>query len=305
LVYSSPDLIKLIHETHALSIWNRKKGPVFWYIAGVPGPFYVNTEFVIGAETAKDLLKQIDKVLGSLADPGVRSEALGKIILDATTTNSVYQQVIKTMAAKARENYPVGSYNFISGGERRDWLFSVPLADELNIKHAYLFKNQTAYCPQGLIPHEKALHIADLINNAASYFDLWFPTLEKAKLDYAGTLCFNSRGNGVQKLHARGTKVVALNSIDLGFFEQSRAEKLIDEETLAEIALYFKSPQEWGRQYLPYDVALFEVMGMDNKSFERMRSFFSLDPWSMRQTHEVLFTQVKAAIADRLKHQAA
>ena len=27
---------------------------------------------------------------------------------------------------------------------------------------------------------EKALHVADLINNAASYFDLWFPLLSKA-----------------------------------------------------------------------------------------------------------------------------
>jgi orotate phosphoribosyltransferase len=297
---NSSALLKLIHDTKAVSIWNRKTGPVFWYAAGVPGPFYVNTELVVGPELAKKLLDQITSIVAGSNDPATRVAQLNKAILGAYENSPAYKQVIAAMIAKAKEEFPSGSYAAISGGERRDWLFSIPFAKETGTRHLFLFKNGTYYSEEPIMPGEKTLHIADLINNAASYFDLWLPILQKAQLPCAGTLCVNSRGsNGVDRLKANGNKVVALNSIDASFFEQWQKEGLTDQATLEELKIFFASAKEWGRKYLTADVGIFDVAGLDGKSFERLQGFFAQDPWGLRQGHESFFEAMKQAINAR------
>jgi hypothetical protein len=293
-------LLKLIHDTKAVSIWNRKTGPVFWYAAGVPGPFYVNTELVIGPELAKKLLDQITAIVTSSNDPATRVTQLNKAILGAYEGSPVYKQVIAAMVAKGKNEFPPGSYAAISGGERRDWLFSIPFAKETGMRHLFLFKNNTLYCEQAVKPGEKVMHVADLINNAASYFDLWMPILEKAQLPCVGTVCVNTRGaTGINRLKANGQKVVTLNSIDAGFFEQWQKEGLIDQATFEELKTFFASTKEWGRKYLTDDVAIFDVVKLDKKSFERLQNFFTQDPWGLRQGHEEFFEKMKQAINAR------
>jgi len=299
-------LLKLIYDSKALSIWNRTTGPVFWYIAGVPGPFYINTEQMIGRDLAEGLLKNIDAILARTKDAATRSQALEELILAAYTKTPVYSEIVAVMVAEAKKSFSAGSYSFVSGGERRDWLFSIPFAREIDIKHAFLFKNLDIHCPDGLRAGETSLHVADLINNAASYFDLWFPALEKAGLKCVGTVCINSRGtHGVDKLKAHGEKVLALNAIELDFFKQSLESGLIDQATYDEIALHFTSPKEWGVKYLIGNAALFDVAHADKKSFERIKSFVEHDPWQLREAHPGFFDDMQAAIEKRPKGAAA
>jgi orotate phosphoribosyltransferase len=299
LTYTSDDLLKLIHDTEALSIWNREKGPVFWYAAGVPGPFYFNIELMISKDLADGLLQKITAILAATSEPAARAGQLNKIILEAYASNRVYAEIIATLVAKAREQFPTGSYSLVSGGERRDWLFSIPFAKEMGIKHAFLFKNQTLYCEQGIKDGEQTLHVSDLINNAASYFDVWLPTLEKAKLKCFGTGCVVSRGVGTKKLEESGVKVMPLIKIDLAFFEQSLANGLITQDTLVEIASHFNSPREWARKYLVGNPGVFDIHNIDKKAFERLQSFLAKDPWSLRSDHEEFFVAMQKAIATR------
>jgi len=301
LTAANDKLLKLIHDTKAVSIWNHRTGPVFWYAASVPGPFYVNTELVIGPAIAETLLEKITAIVANTNDLAQRAKQLTELILDAHKKSPMYQQVITAMVDAAKSEFPAGNFDVVSGGERRDWLFSIPFAKSIGARHVFLFKNQSVFCAQRLKPDEKALHIADLINNAASYFDLWFPILAKAQLHYAGTICVNSRGtNGMQRLREHGKKTVALNSVDTGFFEKWRAGGLIDQDTLTEIKAYFTSPGDWAAQYLMQDVALFDVPGLDKKSFERLQSFFANDPWSLKKDHPDFFAAMKDEVAKRL-----
>ena len=298
----STDLLKIIHDTKAVSIWNRKTGPVFWYAAGVPGPFYVNTELVIGPALANELLEKITSIIAGSNDPATRVAQLNQAILTDYESTPSFKTVIAAMVAKAKEEFPAGTYTLVSGGERRDWLFSIPFAKEMGIRHLFLFKNQTSYCEQGITAGEKPLHVADLINNAASYFDLWLPALQKAKLACAGTLCVNSRGsNGVQKLEASGVKVVTLNSIDISFFGLWLKNGLIDQATYDELTTFFTSSKEWGAKYLVSDVALYAIDKMDKKSFERLRGFFNQDPWGLRKGNEAFFAAMQDAINQHSK----
>jgi len=305
LTVTQSDLLKIIHDTKAVSVWNHKAGPVFWYAANVPGPFYVNTELVIGSDLAEKLLGKITAIVAATTDLAERAEQLNQLILTAYRGAPTYQKIIAAMVDKAKKDFPSGCYSFISGGERRDWLFSIPVAEELGIRHAFLFKNHQIYCKQSLSAGETALHVADLINNAASFFDAWFPILEKAGLKCAGAVCVNSRGtNGVRRLQDHGQTISVLNSIDITFFEKSCKEGLIDRATLDEIALYFKSPQEWVGKYLLGHPAVFDVPNIDKKSFERLQIFLTKDPWSLRDSYEATFTAMEAAVAKRLKAQS-
>lgn len=304
MILSSAQLIHRIHETKAVSIWNHKTGPIFWYAASVPGPFYVNTELVIGPALSASLLKSITQIVETIAEAPARAEALEKLIMQAYEGDETYKNIIDTMVSHALRDFPAGTVSLISGGERRDWLFSIPLAKLAGLRHVYLFKNGTAYCAQPIKAGEKALHVADLINNAASYFDNWLPILQKEKLECQGTLCVNSRGsNGVDRLTQAGVKVVALNSVDVGFFERSLENGLIDAATLEELKVFFKSAQEWAEAYVLGRPELFDPALIDAKSFERMKTFFSKDPWNLREKNAAFFAQMDAAIKERMAKQ--
>ncbi len=300
MILSPAAMLKRIHDTKAVSIWNHETGPIFWYAASVPGPFYVNTELVIGKDLSASLLKQITAIVAQTPTAAQRAQKLETMIMDAFNADATFQNIIETMVAKTKESFPNDSFSIISGGERRDWLFSIPMAKLMGLRHVYLFKNGDFYCEKPLAMGEVALHVADLINNAASYFDAWLPILEKAGLACVGTVSVNVRGNvGTDRLKANGQKVVTLNTIDTGFFEQSQADGLIDAKTLEEIRLFFKGAPEWAAAYLMDKPTLFNAGGIDAKSFERLETFFTKDPWGLKDSHAAFFEAMHRAIDER------
>jgi len=300
MIYTQNDLLKLILDTNAVSIWDCAKGPVFWYAANVPGPFYVNTEKIIGHELAEHMMREITAVIAGTIDKQVRAEQLMHLILEAYKNAPQWQKLIATMVDRANKEYPPGSYAMVSGGERRDWLFSIPFAHVANVPHLYLFKNETLFCSQPFKPGQKVLHVSDLINNAASFFDLWQPILKKAELGCIGNMCVNVRGeNGIRRLHEIGQKVSSLMTVDVEFFRRLHAADLITREVFEEIAVFFASSQDWASKYLIDRPELFDVYGCDQKSFDRLKYFVQHDPWKMRPTHEAFFASMEKAIAAR------
>jgi hypothetical protein len=304
LTYSSSELLKIIYESKAVTIWDRSKGPVFWYVLSVPGPFYANTELMLGANLAANLLARITSILAETTDTKRRAEELNALILEAFEKDRNYQEIITSLVTKTKAEFQDNDYTIVSGGERRDWLFSIPFAAVCGVKHAFLFKDKSVYCKTGLGKNEKALHVADLINNAESYFDAWLPALEETNIDCIGTSCIISRNvNGLNRLAAAGKKVVPLIRVDVNFFEQSLASQLIDADTLEELKVFYISDKEWASKYLLNQTqnitGLFDVDHLDEKSFARLMSFFTKDPWGMRATHENFFTAMVQAISER------
>ena len=292
--YTHEDLLKLIHDTNAVSIWNHTKGPVFWYAASVPGPFYVNTEMVIGSSLSEKLLREITAIVAGTIDAQARAEQLNHLILTAFKNTPSWQRLIATMIDRARTDFPTHSYTVISGGERRDWLFSIPFAHACDLPHLFFFKNKTSYCEQHTHAGQSVLHVSDLINNAASFFDLWQPALDHLALKCCGNLCVNVRGeNGLRRLREAGQKTSALVTIDVDFFRHLHAADLIDQATSEEIAIFFASAQAWAERYLIGKPELFNAQGCDAKSFERLKTFIQTDPWHLRPRHESFFAAMQ------------
>ena len=275
---------EILFSTQAVSIWNNGKGPVFWYAAGVPGPFYVNTEKVVGAAVAETLLAEISRIVADAGSLKEKVEAVQDVVMSEYARNGNFQKMVRTLVKKARAQFG-DAYNCISGGERRDWFFSIPFAHESKLDHIFLFKDQSIYAkPAGTSASglAKVLHVADLINNAASYFDNWLPALEKHGLQMAGTACLITRGAaGVDKLKERGIPVCSLKTIDKGFFEELLKIGLIKKETFEELSLYFKAKEDWARQYILSKPDLLKANDLDSKSKERFKSFVEKDPWKL------------------------
>jgi hypothetical protein len=300
MIYSQEDLLKLVHDTRAVSIWNAAKGPVFWYAANVPGPFYVNTEMVIGADLSARLLREITAIVAGTVDTQARAKQLHHLIMDAYKANPSWQRLIATLLERARQEFPQHDFTMISGGERRDWLFSIPFAQACDLPHLYLFKNKTSFCEHPLKAGQHVLHVSDLVNNAASYFDLWQPILSDLKLGCSGNLCVTIRGtNGLHRLRDAGQKTVSLLTIDLEFFRHLHAADLISRAVFEEISIFFASAKDWATHYLIGRPELFNAKGCEAKSFERLRFFIDHDPWALRHQHEAFFVAMGKEIEQR------
>ena len=292
------ELVKLIFSTNALSIWDNQTGPIFWYAAGFPGPFYVNTEKVVGAEIAERLLENISAIVKLDKTAAEKSSLLYDAVMTEYKNSESFQQVVASLKQLCEQEFNDADYTSIAGGERRDWFFSIPLAEELGKDHLYIFKNKEIYKESGIKEDEKSIHVADLINNAASHFDSWIPTLELNGVKMVGALSVIHRGeNGMNRLKEINMKTHTLKGIDYDFFVDLKNKNLISENTLEELKLFFEDKVAWGKKYIINNPDLFDLKSLDPKSLERAKSFIANDPWDIekdaRETFEKLRTSIR------------
>ncbi len=290
---SSPGLLSDLYTTGALVLWPWKTGPVFWYTANVPGPFFINTEFLIGRALAERLVKSLSDIVATEAPRDEHARRLNDLILGAWREDPTYQRVIAQLAQATEGTFPSTTYAAISGGERRDWLFSIPLAEVLKRPHLFLFKDKSTFSATPLPSGQAVVHVADLVNNGASYLDMWLPALHALGLTCPGTVCvFCRNASGRAKLEAAGLKVLALGEVGVDFFKRSLDAGLIDQDDYTQIIAYAESPRRWAADYLMNRPEVFVLSPSDTKSPERMRLFFERDPWRLREAYAPFFQRM-------------
>ncbi|HIG16514.1 MAG TPA: hypothetical protein EYQ31_04030, partial [Candidatus Handelsmanbacteria bacterium] len=78
-----------------------------------------------------------------------------------------------------------GDLDWISGGERRDWFFSLPVAMRMGLPHLYVYKDGGTFLPDGGaglkavddLSGRRTAHITDLVTEASSYAGVWIPSI--------------------------------------------------------------------------------------------------------------------------------
>jgi hypothetical protein len=100
MVLTPNDLLRRILDTKAVSIWDHEKGPIFWYAASIPGPFYVNTELVLGKELSSTLLQEITSIIADTPEPATRAKLLEAFIMDSYEKDSFFKIIVETLVAK-------------------------------------------------------------------------------------------------------------------------------------------------------------------------------------------------------------
>ena len=257
------NILNYLFETNAIKFC--KENEPFWYTSGKIGPYFFNAQFVYGSEEeSKELLDYITEELASINNCDSNKKDLPKKILDKVLTqynsNIIYNDVINQMKEYIENNIGIDSFEYISGGERRDWYFSIILAYLLKKPHLTVFKDMSALKSDyqftqtediSDLQGAKVLHLADLITTASSYIKMWVPIIKNLNGTMEHTLVIIDRNQGGKdNLEGVGVKSHALATVDKDLFTQALNLGFINQEQLDFISKYFDNPDETMKQFL-------------------------------------------------------
>ena len=247
-------IVSWLFETDAVRVC--PEGQPFWYTSGKLGPFYINTQFLYGSEA--DANRLLGVIEGACAgDKLVFYDTVWADIASQLASCPIYAQLIDMLcdAAKALD------VDFVSGGERRDFFFSMPVARKLGLGHLSIFKDlSSVYTDENGVsmPSDKAnlsgkrsVHIADLITVASSYVRAWIPAVEAlgAKIAYSLAVVDRDQG-GSQILADAGCPLTTLVTIKPELFETAKGMGRISDEQLALVLHFIEDPDQFMHDFL-------------------------------------------------------
>ena len=251
-------LMSLLFETNAFKV--AEENNPFWYTSGKIGPYFINADYLYGSEQdSKDLLAFIDQELEHESKTDI-PEHIFKKVLDHYNTNEIYKYVIDQMKEYIETNIGIENVDYISGGERRDWYFSNIMAYLLNKPHVTIYKDLTTVVsnfdftssePVSKIEEKNFLHLADLLNQSASFTRAWIPAIKNLGSNIVWSIFAVDRmQGGTETLTNDGVKVHSLLQIDDSLFTTAKELGVINDEQLTMLRDFKKDPDGSMKQFL-------------------------------------------------------
>ena len=247
-------IISWLFETDAVRVC--PEAQPFWYTSGKLGPFYINTQFLFGSEAAaNELLAVIEAACAG--DKLAFYDAVWARIAQQLATCPIYAQLIDLLCDAARTM----DVDFVSGGERRDFFFSMPVARKLGLGHLSIFKDLSCVytdkdgvsmdAAQAGLAGKKSVHIADLITVASSYIRAWIPAVESLGARIAYSLAVVDRDQGGSDILAKaGCPLTTLVTIKPELFEQAKALGRITDAQVALVNSFIADPDKFMHDFL-------------------------------------------------------
>jgi len=247
-------IISWLFETDAVRVC--PEGQPFWYTSGKLGPFYINTQFLYGSEAAAN------RLLGVIEEAcaGDKLAFYDKVWADISAqleSCPIFSQLIDLLCEEAKKM----DVDFVSGGERRDYFFSMPVARKLGMGHLSIFKDlSTVYTDkdgvsmpseQANLAGKKSVHIADLITVASSYIRAWIPAVEALGAKIAYSLAVVDRDQGGAKILAdAGCPLTTLVTIKPELFETAKQLGRVNDEQIALVNSFIADPDQFVNDFL-------------------------------------------------------
>lgn len=247
-------LEKCLFDSQALKI--AKPDCPFWYTSGMIGPFFINTHFLYGGEeNATNLLSFIND---NLEDKISLANTLYTKVMDFYNSNQLFKSSIDELISIVKTNNFLDNIDYISGGERRDWFFSIPLAILMNKPLLFIFKDNSIYDLKNQITDlkdKKICHVADLITVASSYERAWIPAIEKLGAKLVSTISVVDRNQGGKDILAKyGIQTLSAITIDEDFFTKAVNSNIITVEQKQAILDFLKDSKKFGIDFLSKNV---------------------------------------------------
>jgi orotidine-5'-phosphate decarboxylase len=240
--------------------------------SGKPGIYYVNTE-----KLAQDG--------GEFNKYGNSSKLMIDHAVRMTKEHPTFEEVINILAEQASELLKGKDNPAISGGQRRDWLFSGPVARKLDLPHISLYKDLSdkgleVLMPDGNVEFSSsagfyAVHIADLLTEASSCCkqpEGWVPQLRAAGNTITDLVAVVSRQQGGEaNLKNMGVTAHCQVAIDEEFL---KAHSKNPERALE----YQADERKWSEKHLREHGALEILDHFDPKAkkMDRVRLFLGI-----------------------------
>lgn len=229
----------------------------FWYASGTLGPFYINTHFLLGSEEkANELLHLIET---AATDKKTFPTTILHYLLKAYEESASFKNVTDLIVAEAKK---LPDFDFISGGERRDFFFSILPAYFMKKPHLSIFKDGSTFystdnfmtCKEvkaGDLSDRKALHIADLITEASSYTRAWIPAIRKLGASISDTIAVIDRVQGGEdNLKSEGVAMHTFVAIEASLFDTALSLEIITDGQREMVASFMASPIDYMKDYL-------------------------------------------------------
>ncbi len=225
----------------------------FWYTSGKLGPFFINTHFLArNEETSSNILKLIESAIAD--DRNTAPHKIFDAFCDLYKNDEIYKNCIDSIVEAAKKY----DFDFISGGERRDFFFSMIPAHLLGKPHLTIFKDLSSVITDGnfeVIDYDfngkKALHIADLITEASSYERAWIPALKDLGATITDTIAVVDRKqNGKAVLTSLGVNMETLTAVDKELFDEALANGSINEAQYQLVLQFLKDPDQYMKDFI-------------------------------------------------------
>ncbi|MBO4473928.1 MAG: orotate phosphoribosyltransferase [Clostridiales bacterium] len=244
-----------LFATNAVRVSDPEKP--FWYASGTLGPFYVNTHFLLESEEkANELLSLIEQA--AAGDRGDFLTTILPFVKKQYETSESYKAVIDLITEKSKEL----DFDFISGGERRDFFFSLMPAYLLGKPHLSIFKDGETYYSENV--EEKAekvgegdllgkvsLHIADLITEASSYTNAWIPSIRGVGAKITDTIAVIDRlQGGESNLKKEGVNMYTFAKIERSLFDEAVEKGILTQAQREMVAHFMENPIEYMKAFL-------------------------------------------------------
>ena len=252
------ELISFLFQTNAFKVC--PEGQPFWLTSGLISPYFVNTHFLYGNEVEAvallnfitDSLETADK----LELPGMIFEK----VLFQYDNNDVFRATIDSLKLLIERNIDVNTINYVSGGERRDWYFSIMIAYLLGLPHITIFKDQSTVVSTcdfeestevTKLENKRVLHVADLLTKASSYINYWVPAIEKlgSKIHWSAVVVDRLEG-GDETLKNLNIESLSLIKLDNSLFEKAHELNIITYFQLEMLKEFKKDPYNYMRNFL-------------------------------------------------------
>lgn len=272
------NLKSYLFETNALKICPNDKP--FWLTSGKISPYFINTHFVYGSEAdAASLLSFIDV---AKEDKLTMPKAVFEKVKTQYETNSIYHEIIQELMEYIKSNINVDEIDYISGGERRDWLFSYMASYLLDKPQISIFKDLTTLVstsdfsetkPVTNIAGKKVLHIADLITIASSYIRAWIPCIQNLEGELVWSVALVDRmQGGSERLSDLGIKSFAMVQIDESLFKMALEKGLIDQGQYDMLLHFYQDPDGSMKDFLiAHPTFIEEALHADEKTAGRAK----------------------------------
>ncbi|MBI2451864.1 hypothetical protein HYV50_02165 [Candidatus Pacearchaeota archaeon] len=174
---------------------------------------------------------------GKIGPYYIKSEAVEKNPYD-------YNRAIWSLTAVIKDSLGERDDYVISGGESRDWVFSIPSAFVLFKPHARLYKDRRDI--ETDISGRKVVHVADLNNEGSSLRDYWIPTIRKNNGKIENVFFYVERmEEGVDVVKELGLESKAVIYMDDFSWEHLRKEKIMGEDVDKNIKEWREDRHRW------------------------------------------------------------
>lgn len=229
----------------------------FWYTSGKLGPFYINTHFLLHDEAiANGVLKHIESSIAE--DKLTAPKEIFGVLYGLYHISPSYKNVIDSIVEAAKKY----KFDIVSGGERRDFIFSMVPAYLLGKAHLTIYKDmsavystsnfrETVNADDVILKGKTALHIADLITEASSYERAWIPVLKGQDVKITDTVAVVDRHQGgAATLEKLGVKMETLVGINEALFAEAKDQGIINNDQYELVLSFLKDPDKYMKDFI-------------------------------------------------------